>query len=857
MEKMTVALATTVLATLAQAATYDDELPATFDATTGYVVQRLSDATTLDELTSFTTNYQSEAGTFVWSEEAAAPHAGAKYYATKTFVSPNDKNVKVDNPKDWIFAGSELVLGSGASYVPMSVNGNHPVITNLYMLGGAKFLWYNPKNAFEGNCHIRRSHSTAVALQASQTINQDFAMNVDGDARQNVIVRASINQQMAKSATFSFTGDWSAYYGTILVTNCCFSMGEDTYTRLYVTGPSFPARVTVTTNCTFGVAEDGGPLTVGALTLCTRKSIVVPAGQTLTIGDLEVQEEAAFELESATSKILVTNSCTFAEGTHLTINLPNGAFDGTAGEAKTLSVIEFAEGVDTSAISLDKFIVVGGVTSANGLPTTWPELKAEGGKTTLTFNRRAIVSYTGATAGLGTAGGGSVWFDKFDTSEPPTANWSDGEAMHGNADYLFDRKAGETNLPETDGDVYEFPGSSLTLATAGIMLKKSSGSTCILDLKDVRVQQSASVRTWGCTLPSFNGWNTIRLRGSWSIADGATLTSSPYNSRCQRFECEFTGDGGFSVSSINNAKSSETANRGITELAGLNTNFAGRVSFGQSYNTVKLNSGETCVVPNEQTFSRLLAADGRNLGGPLDAFRYDSFWLRYCGCFQPLNSLTLDQANRGVYVSDVGQVMLTNGVTLTVKTPLTLAGKLLLRNDSDLTVKTGAIPGGTLALGGPLRFAANSTLAERGTPTEGQNVIIASNVCVQALATNSFDGAALTLFGSAAIVVDPCATGDLAAYGLVNTLGTVVADDGDETTAADKVNVRVAAPEALHGVTYTVAICTVPAESAWTADSFAVARVPGYVRAVTSETTAAGKTFFLTLSRRGFMLMFR
>ena len=835
-----------------------DDLPNKFDATTGYVVQQFADATSLNELTSFTTNYfDSGKGKTVWNEDAVAPHADAKYYTTTTFVSPNDKNAKDDNPKNWVFAGGQLVMGSGASYVPMSVNGNHPVINNLFMLGGSKFLWYNSKNAFEGSCHIRRSDSTPIALQASQTITQDFAMDVDGDPAQNVIVRASINNSAARSATFNFTGDWSEYYGNILVTNCCFSLGLDSYTRLYVTGPSFPARVTVTTNCTFGVVDGGGPLTVGGLTLCTRKSVVVPAGQTLTIGDLAVRDEASFALGDATSKIVIASSCTFAEGAHLTIMLPKDFMKVEACEAKELSVLEFADGVDVSAIDMDKFTVVGSTPSDSGLPETQPELKEVGGKLTLTVSRRAIVSFTGKSIDSGVAGAGSVWFDQYDKSEPPTAFWSDGEAMHGNADYLFDRKAGDILMPENDGTEYEFPGSSLTLATANVLLKKSSGSTSVVDFKDVRVAENASIRTWGCTLPTIDGWSTIRLLGNWSIASGVTLTSTPYNSRCQRFDCEFSGEGTISVSSINSATSSEGANRGNTSLAGLNTNFTGRVVFGQSYSTVKLKSGESCVVPNEQTFSRLLAADGRNLGGPLDAFRHDSFWLRYCGCFQPICSLTLDQQNRGVLVSDVGQLMLTNGVTLTVMNPLTLTGKLIVRNDSDLTAKTGAIPGGTLALGGPLRFAASNDLDERGEPETGKNVIIASNVCVQALSTNSFDGAALSLIGSAAIVVDPCATGDLAAFGLVNTLGTIAVEDGDAATAADKVNVRVAASRALDAGSYTVAICTVPATSALTEESFAVSRVPCYSCGVTSTTTDAGKTFFVTLQRSGLMLMVR
>lgn len=835
-----------------------DELPAKFDASTGYVLQTQADSTSGAAHPSFMTNNVGSTGTYgSWGEEAAVPHAGTNYCVSTggkagTIVTPN---ATVSADTTWTFAGDKLVI-NGSTLQNMSSDKNYPCIPELYMLNGGAINWYGWKNKLTGNCHIRRSTGTAYGTWGGPvrfysnadlvSVPQEFGMVVDGDSEQNVAFLTSKNGTGARSSYFKTTASWANYHGTILVTNNCPEYGLTGWTKLSMTGPDVPARVTVATNCLF--ASQTPNINLVGLTVRTHRAFEIAADGTWQVGDLALTNTMEISFLSGTSRFVVTNSLTRAAGAGFRLTLPEFAVGALP--AADIPLVTFEPTVDVGDLTADDFDVAF-VSGVAGLPSFTKELVTnDQGQVQFILHVRAVIESNNQAANA--AAGPNLWYDEKDSSEIDF--WSDGEAVHDSADYLlWKAKSGTIELPRTanatvegaaKNNAYVFPGDSLTVNYNNLLLQASGGTLGIIDFKFLNVAANLSLRSFASP-PTIDGIATARFLAPMSIAAGKTLTSTAYGSKNLRFEGEISGSGDIKLSSYRSA-SAEATNQGATELLGLNTNFTGRIYVDHEYYT---KASPAYTIPNDRVYCKLFTRDGRSLGGPLAAFDFDSLWLRHWGCFIPRESVTLDQANRGVYVSDVGQFQVDAGVKLTIRNPLTMKGTL--------NVRAATAAGGTLALGGPLRFVANDTLAEIGGPDPADdptnNLMVVSKVFLQALATNSFDGAALTLKDGAGLVVDPCATGEVANYGLVNLRGSITVENGE------RIPVRLEPSAELTGGEYVVAICTVPSGSALTAESFDVTRPKGYSAVVTAVTDASAgtKTFRLTLQYKGLILLIR
>ena len=160
-------------------------------------------------------------------------------------------------------------------------------------------------------------------------------------------------------------------------------------------------------------------------------------------------------------------------------------------------------------------------------------------------------------------------------------------------------------------------------------------------------------------------------------------------------------------------------------------------------------------MPNWEQRVCLFVSDERNLGGRRDEFAWDALLIEQYSDLWPLNDVTFtDGWNRGIAIGNVGRMHVTNGLTLAIWRPLNVNGNL---------VKEG---GGTLALGGTLTFGGASQSA---TPTAGANLLTAMGGFVKPLATNAFDGLAITFTNNAALKVDGApADASLQKFGLVN-----------------------------------------------------------------------------------------
>ena len=234
------------------------------------------------------------------------------------------------------------------------------------------------------------------------------------------------------------------------------------------------------------------------------------------------------------------------------------------------------------------------------------------------------------------------------------------------------------------------------------------------------------------------------------------------------------------------------------------------------------------------------------LGGPLDAFRYDALELSYFGCLKPLASMTLDTANRGIFVNWFGRMLVESNLVFHVNERLTMGGTL---------EKMGT---GTLWLGAPA--APKFTGAQLADPpsaagADGTNVVRVLEGALGATTTNAVDGLALSFAEGGKLAVDAVATGDIAAYGLYNKKGTVTFDGAS-------LGVAISPPEDAGYA--TVAVLTVPTAQAaafldGTKPRMEADAIKGYRTWFSYEEDAVAglTTFKVTVARVGMTIIFR
>jgi hypothetical protein len=279
----------------------------------------------------------------------------------------------------------------------------------------------------------------------------------------------------------------------------------------------------------------------------------------------------------------------------------------------------------------------------------------------------------------------------------------------------FEWRAGGINASLNSGD------------PAGPVRKDEKGDTCYCYNVRGKIRVPAGVMN---TLQSYGGHTVIRI------------------------ESDLIGGGDMTVQTINYAGNYKN-DRGFAEFAACNTNFTGKVKVSTADNSY--DNG--IVVPNWEQRVGLFVSDERNLGGRRDEFTWDALYIDQYSDLWPVNDITFtDGWNRGIAIGNVGRMHVTNGLTLAILRPLNVNGNL---------VKEG---GGTLALGGPLTFGG---AAQSATPTAGANLLTVMGGFVKPLATNAFDGLAITFTNNAALKLDGApADAGLLRYGLVDVKET-------------------------------------------------------------------------------------
>ena len=580
---------------------------------------------------------------------------------------------------------------------------------------------------------------TCLRSNLGDIYQQPFGMDIKGDPSSCLAIYNS-----DKPTWYKLQGNLSEFHGVL-------SAGH-------------PSNAEATGSYGFHITSDH---VSGTVALPRKKaSLCVTSANGLSVGGLRVTEKETrlfldgSQLSSITPRLTVTNSLEVTGYAYVMLHTPR---QGGGNKLAFDDYVAPAEADDKILIRLEPEVVRKG--GWNGdldelfrLPHDAANLASsslrwrddvDGGKSLL------LVTCVAHTTVYDTNSRGSLAF--------PTLTDGGTDYFWSNESYPTDDTASGYSSSRTiytpTGGSYAFPGRLLLLVNAQIyMFASSYGFVCDdFEWRAGGINASISVGDpAGPVRKDENGTtcNCCDVRGKIRVPAGFMNTLQSYGARTViRIESDLIGGGDMTVQTINYAGDYKN-DKGFVEFVACNTNFTGKVKVSTADNTTKYaNLG--IVVPNWEQRVSLFVSDERNLGGRRDEFAWDALYLDQYSDLFPLNDVTFtDGWNRGIAIGNIGRMHVTNGLTLAIWRPLNVNGNL---------VKEG---GGTLALGGPLTFGGS---AQSATPTAGANLLTAMGGFVKPLATNAFDGLAITFTNNAALKVDGApADAGLLKYGLVN-----------------------------------------------------------------------------------------
>ena len=715
-------------------------LPDVFDATTGYVTMTGSDT---GDLQSFY-----KAGN--WSS-GNPPEPGTNYYvaANRTFATPLTaamvEEQKLIDEDCQTFKGDKLVVAGTFWHL----NGSYPfTIPDMRMLPGSSIKYTAVKTSLAGMLTVYGTHDSPswvnFVMNAVKALSLDFT--IKGDAESCLATTWS-----DKPSTIRMHGNLSGFYGTLRVGAADLS-AENENIGLSLSSEHLGGTIELPIDHACLFLESANGLTAGGLR-------VTHSNTRLFIDGLK--------LNASTARLTITNSLEITNPSY--VMFQGVSYSATSGQVPTFpSFVEPTSPGEVKVIRLTPEAVANGGWT-NGrlagkfIPPNSPKFErsellwrddADGGKTLwlVTFvmhnslideQARSSLTFSTKTAD----GTDYYWNNETNPADDPE---SSGKCyMSRNAIYT----------PNVGSTFYTFPGKSLFMSSAGLCgLNASLGFACdelILHNAEIRMASTGGLDS-SRRDENGNAYKVWKVRGGIRVTGSNSLTCYGVGEMI-RIEAEVEGNGDIKATTVNSS-SSYLNDAGVHEFSALNTNFLGKVTVTAVDNTTKY-ADLGIVVPNWQQHVRLFVSDERNLGGARDTFAWDALYIDQYSELVPLNDVTFtDGWNRGIAIGNIGRMNVTNGLTLTIRRPLNVNGNL---------VKNG---GGTLALGGTLTFGGS---AQSTTPTAGANLLTVMGGFVKPLATNAFDGLAITFTNNAALKLDGMSADvGLLKYGLVDTKET-------------------------------------------------------------------------------------
>ena len=742
---------------------------ATYNASTGYVLLT-------NDAPAAVTAFNAPDGNANWSDNAA-PHSNTNYFTNgRTFHTPT----KPGTPLTW--GGGQLVCNSKFWLVA-----NEDItIDDLVMINGANFYMAGTPGALLGNMTVE---GTVCLFHNSHSGGFDLAMKVVGDA--SSVFRGDSRYSDMK---VRLSGDLSEFYGTLILSRSSAAKNGS---------GSAPVENATTNGYYLATSRVGGKLKVDQGTKLTLENDV-------TVASLELDDGVPLvfgTVASATNNL----SCLTVEGAVTLNGKPRilvETVDANLTAAYAYPLIRFRADQN---LTIDDFeIVIGSTTSPLGLYQLKWEV-AESAEEGYRELRMVKTAYDGTIISYNNAAECSKGYSPCVVQQDAKGNnfWSDGEIPQADYAYVVTHDSSRafyvTSTSGKNSDPYEFPGEALFLDNVTLSAASSTGMSAGLVAREL-YWANGCVQVWGGGVSDKIFGSTITW---WSISggklytyDGCTIENISYNSQGIRFMSELVGGGTLKMTTT--AAGKATGRKCYNFISALNPEFTGRITVSAvSEPTVCLGDGGTA--PSLDNYITLFVTNGLALGGARPSFVYDALKLERYGMLSiARENVTLsDGLNCGVFVSGVGQMKVADDLTLTVARPLTLDGVLY---------KNG---GGTLALGGELRFADGEAAT---LPAADRNVLNVQSGVLRVEAAHALDGAAVVLSNGTQIVLkETSLTDELATKGLVNVKGDFAADrfavegEGTVVVAIDATDAQTSALRATFG------IATFPTEAEATA----------------------------------------
>lgn len=731
-------------------------LPATvmaeaYDASTGYVTLLGSDGKVDGNQTySLTPNYQYHR----WSDGQPL-HTGTNYYIGVGLTARADGASDADVAPAIVLAGTiDPQGGWGRTYT----------FQDLRMLSGS-VLNHNQINQKKGAITVLSEDSANPAkfYYARNDTSYTFRLGATVVGGEQSQVAYAGNR--GASLEFLSGTDWSGFNGTLTVYD---NMGVKLAANVPFTTP---AAVRMGKNCHLNITSAGCPCTVGELVFTenagiTNKSSALSVSglfdtgtnaqwncaSAVSAGNLVLNKGLSFFCDVATIPVLtITRKLEIGEGVSFTYrsgsvyNPPIGK-DPLKMLAMKISPEAVAAGLpDFSKIKLTLGLIysdwAGGQPENHCYFAVEDDPEVAGGKCVYATHEPIIVH-------TGSAETSEAAATALDPDKDQSGVWTDKVFTHKGGDYYLNAKD-SIFFVQADADhpnrVTTFPGDML-ICNDQTSLYVTSPSAYVENLVFFgrsTIYPRASNIHWGgnlqiCKYSDANpaalqvlGWSTFYLDSKLS-GMGALNCQSYYP----------TGNGGATV-----------------YLTADNTDWNGALVSSWIKTTTSPDA-------DTKLHTRVVVGDGKSLGGDSGAFRHDAIQLANYTEVRFTNTTAMAVANRGIVVTDNGELRVDAGQAAAVDSPVTLNG--ILR-------KTGA---GTLALAGGVRYGLNNDLADTTAPTEGRNVIRIDEGDLKIAAA---EGVAFSLAAGGRFLVD-AESGPL-----VDTTATVpfVSDDGLVRIAPD------------------------------------------------------------------------
>ena len=583
--------------------------------------------------------------------------------------------------------GSRLVVAGQVTHAASSVA--KPYYGDVTFLPGSTFYYNSVGEIRSGDFRILGTEASPVKFTIARKENSNrtltSAANFHSDATGYMRINKTDYAGYAAWQNFQYPGDWSDFKGTFLLPK-----NDGVYVR---NGFNSPGAFVLQSNSVLRVIGNNAQAAFGRMDIQPH-GVFKPQYATAetTAGTLNVASGGKVHVQGLSAiAITVTNRLTLAEGAVVELSdwlEPTGSAGTTVVDVFKLSPAAVSAGTpDVSAIAPI-------ATDALGLPRMTPCLyddpAAAGGK----IVGIAIEEYVAMT---NTCLAAKSALDL--TYNHPEEFWSDGQYPSAGKDYLLSAQL----LIRNNENPYVFPGRSC--ASGGNTIGMYSDMTDIT-FTNLYVYGNSSLRPMSDRTAYF-------FRGNIYFPDSEAL---PLNIRL-RNDHDFTlaadlhGGKDICVLFQDQAKPAvyNASRMNVTcRLAGNNVGYRGKICVATTNDAYRCSDGTVVAFDREHTITLRVTAP-ENLGGPLDAFAYDSLTLSNQCRLAIDATATFADTTRGWNFPRTAYLFVTNGATATCRNTLTIGGNLVKEGEGTLVlaakpVADGAgasitVTNGTLAVG--------------------------------------------------------------------------------------------------------------------------------------------------------------